>query len=133
MAAVGIAGQRRDMGDELTTAAVIGDRDLDAAFIGLVGLAFADAFDLGSMQGVDLPAAFTLAQVPDAAGQRQRQTEGRHKFRPPGDLASDVADHRTQHGAQPLELPVGPLALLGVSITLILDQRDLADPRIGLA
>ena len=52
-----------------------GDRDLDAELVGLVGLALADALDLGRVQGIDLAAALALALILDAPGERERQGE----------------------------------------------------------
>ena len=69
MAVIRISGQRLDMGDELAAADALewgSGRDLDAEFIGLMGLAHADALDLRSMQGIDLPAPLALALVPDS-------------------------------------------------------------------
>jgi hypothetical protein len=43
------------------------------------------------------------------------------------------ADNAAEIGAQLLEHPVGTLELLGVGIALMLDQGELAHPRIGLA
>ncbi|GLS36975.1 hypothetical protein GCM10010869_25670 [Mesorhizobium tianshanense] len=77
------------MGDELAAAAALqrgGDRDLDAELIGLVGLTLADAFHLGSVQGIDLLAALALALVPDAPGKRQRQGEELGQFGLPASL-----------------------------------------------
>jgi hypothetical protein len=37
-----------------------GDRDLDAELIGCAGVALADAFDLGSVEGIQLSAALAL-------------------------------------------------------------------------
>jgi hypothetical protein len=37
-----------------------GDRDLDAELIGRAGVALADAFDLGVVEGIQLPAALAL-------------------------------------------------------------------------
>src|SRR5450631_1026284 len=48
-------------------------------------------------------------------------------------LAADVADDAAEIGPQLLQHPVGALELLGVGITLMLDQSELAHPRIGLA
>jgi hypothetical protein len=36
------------------------DRDFDAELVRRAGLAFADAFDLGGMEGIKLPTALTL-------------------------------------------------------------------------
>ena len=49
------------------------------------------------------------------------------------DLAADVANDAAQIGPQLLEHPVGALELLGMGITLVLDQGELAHPLVGLA
>ena len=49
-------------------------------------------------------------------------------MRPP-----DVADDAAQIGLEPAQASVGALELMGMGIALMLDQRQLADPRIGLA
>ena len=56
MAVIRVAGQRLGVGDELAALGAIergGERDLDAEFVGAMGLALADAFDLGRVQRVD--------------------------------------------------------------------------------
>jgi hypothetical protein len=72
--------------------------------------------------------------IAHAPGPRQDGTED-HLFEPNVaiDLAGDVADHPAQIGPEFLERPVGAPELLGVGVPLMLDQRELADPRIGLA
>ena len=57
-----------------------------------------------------------------------------HVLEPPIalDLAADVADDAAEIGAKLLEGSVGTLELLGMGIALVLDERELADPRIGL-
>ncbi len=63
VAVVGVAGQRLGMGDELAALGAMergGERDLDAKLVGTMGLAFADAFDLGCVEGIELPSALTL-------------------------------------------------------------------------
>jgi hypothetical protein len=57
---IGIAGQRLGMQHELATRGTgLGgdDRDLDAELVGRTGLAFANAFDLRGVEGIELPAA----------------------------------------------------------------------------
>ena len=46
------------------------------------------------------------------------------------DLAGNVANDAAQIGPQLLQHPVGALELLGVGIALMLDQGELAHPRI---
>ena len=67
---VGVAGQRLGMGDELTTLGAIergGERHLDPELVGVMGFSLANAFDLGRVQGIDLPSALMLgaARAPD--------------------------------------------------------------------
>jgi hypothetical protein len=62
VAVVRIARQRLGVGDELAALGAIErgrDRDLDAELIRAVRLAFADAFDLGRVQGID-PRALSM-------------------------------------------------------------------------
>ena len=136
VAVIGIAGQRLHMGDELAALGVLergGNADLDAELVRPVGLALADALDFRRVQGIDLRPALTLLLLAHAA--RQRQQLGERRFEPAValDLAADVADDAAEIGPQLLQHPVGALELLGVGIALMLDQGELAHPRIGLA
>src|SRR6266478_360430 len=73
VAVIGIAGQRLHMGDELAALAVLeggGNADLDAELVRSMGLAFAGAFDLRRMQGIDLRPALTLLLLAHAARQQ---------------------------------------------------------------
>jgi hypothetical protein len=135
VAVIGIAGQRLHMSDELAALAVLeggGNAHLDAELVRPMSLAFADAFDFRRMQGIDLRPALMLLLLVYAPRQQQQLCE-RH-FEPAGvlDLAANVANDAAEIGAQLLEHPVGALELLGMGITLMLDQSELADPRIGL-
>ena len=58
------------------------DRGLDAELVGRAGLALADAFDLGGMEGIKLPAALALLLRADLRGARQRPGERRLQFWP---------------------------------------------------
>jgi hypothetical protein len=58
------ARERGDIGGD--------DRDLDAELVGRAGLAFADALDLGGMEGIQLPAALALLLGADLGGAPQR-------------------------------------------------------------
>src|SRR4051812_47252693 len=63
---IGVAGERLHVGDKLAAPAAVEGRrhaDLDAELIGFVGLAFANALDLRSMQRVELPATLALALI----------------------------------------------------------------------
>lgn len=97
-----------------------------------MGLALADAFDLRRVQATDLRPALTLLLLAHAP--RQRQQLCKRGFEPAVaiDLAPNVADHAAEIGPQRLERPAGALELLGVGIALMLNQRELAHPRIGL-
>jgi hypothetical protein len=80
VAVVGIARQRCRVQHELAArrSGVGGhDRDLYAELPGRPGLAFADAFELWGMEGIELPAALTLALRADLGGPRERALEGR--------------------------------------------------------
>ena len=82
MAVIGIAGQRRHMGDELPAFRAMergGDRNFDAKLIRAMRLAFPDAFDLGRVQGIDFSAALVLALVAHPFGQPQRLTKTSRK------------------------------------------------------
>ena len=71
VAVVRIAGQRLGVQHELTARrAGIGgdDRCLDPELVGRAGLALADAFDLGRVEGIELPAALTLLLRADLGG-----------------------------------------------------------------
>ena len=98
-----------------------------------MGLAFADAFDLRRVQGIDLRPALTLLLLADAPRQRQQLCKCRFEPAVALDLAADVADHAAEIGPHRLELPVVAFELLGVGIALMQDQGELAHPRIGLA
>ena len=77
--------------------------------------------------------ALTLLLLAHPAGQQQRLGEAPLRARVAVDLAADVADDAAEIGPERAQRPVGALELLGVGIALVLDQRELADPRIGLA
>src|SRR5579872_5696240 len=86
------------------------------------------------VQRVDLGSALALRLLAHLSSQRQDASE-HHLLEPaiPLDLASDVADDTAEIGSERLQGPVGALELLGVGIALVLDQRELANPCIGLA
>jgi hypothetical protein len=77
-----------------------GDRDFDAELIGRAGLALADAFDLGSVEGIELPATLALLLRTDLAGAGKRPLERFLQGRLAGDLAADVADDAAEPRAQ---------------------------------
>jgi hypothetical protein len=49
------------------------------------------------------------------------------------DLAGNVADDAAQIGLELAQSPVGAVELAGMGIALVLDERELADPRVRLA
>ena len=64
VAVVRVARQRLGVGDELAALGAMergGERDLDAELVRPMRLAFADAFDLGRVQRIDLLSALMLA------------------------------------------------------------------------
>jgi len=130
-----IAGQRLGVEDELAALAAPvggGDGDLDPELIGLVGFALPDALDFGGMPGIELGAALVLVLRADAHGLAERPGEDRLQPRVPFDLARDIPDQPAEAGAQELQLPVGPLELLGMGVALRHLRRALGEPRIGL-
>ena len=81
------------MQDELAASgAGIGgdDRSLDAELIGRAGLALADTLDLGSVEGIQLPATLALLLGADLIGPCERPLEPRLDVRLACDLAADV-------------------------------------------
>lgn len=133
---IGIARQRLDMGDELAAPGVAeggSHRDLDAELVRPVGPALADAFDFRGVQGIDLGSALALLLLAHAPRQHQQLGERRFESAVALDLAVDVANDAAEQGPQLLQHPVGALELLGMAITPVLNQSELADPRIGLA
>src|ERR1700738_5635956 len=71
------------------------DRNLDAELVGRTGLAFADAFGLGGMEGIQLPAALALLLGSYLGGTRQRQGKRRLDVRVAFDPPADVTDSPT--------------------------------------
>jgi transposase-like protein len=61
---------------------------------------------------------------------RNRRIEGEHPYLY---LDGIVMKRSTQIGLEPAQASVGALELMGMGIALMFDQRQLADPRIGLA
>src|SRR4051812_32722891 len=87
----------------------------------------------GACKRVELPATLALALILDPTSPRERQREQVCEFRSADNLASDVADDAAEHRADAPQGSGSPLELLGVGIALVPDQRDLADPQVGLA
>src|ERR1041385_2383813 len=102
-----LSRQRLGVQHELTAwgAGVGGDdRGLDAELVGGAGLAFADALDLGSVEGIELPAALALLLRADLIGARERPLEHRLKISLAADVAANVTDN-AKPGAQQAQLP----------------------------
>src|SRR5487761_2131402 len=98
-----IAGQRLGVQHELAAGRAGvggGDRDLDAELIGRAGFALADAFDIGGVEGIKLPATLTLLLRTDLAGARQWPLECLLQGRLAGNLAVNVTDDTAEPRAQ---------------------------------
>ena len=74
MSVVGTSRQRLGVEHKLAagSAGICGDdRGLDAEFVGRAGFALADAFDLGRVEGIELPPALALLLGTDLLGARE--------------------------------------------------------------
>jgi hypothetical protein len=96
---MGVAGQRVHMGDEPATVGVADcgcNHDFDAELVRPVSLAFADAFDLRRVQGVDVRPALIPLLFAYAVHRRQQLSERRFEpavsVDPAGDVADDAAE-----------------------------------------
>src|ERR1035438_10080398 len=130
MAVIGIAWQCLRVDDELAALAVLeggGNADLDAELVGLVGLALADALHLRRMQAVDLGPALSALLGAYAPRQAQQASERRLKPGIAVDLAGNVADHTAKIGFERAQSLVGALELLGMGVTLMLDQGERSE------
>ena len=83
------------------------------------------------MQRVDLLATLPLTLVANLMGQRQRQGEGVTEGGVVDDLAPDIADNAAQEGSDRRKA-LFALELFRMGVALVLDQGELANPRIGL-
>jgi hypothetical protein len=136
VAVIGIAWQRLGVEHELAArCAGIGgdDRGLDAELVGRAHFALADALDLGSVEGIQLPPALALLLGADLVGARQRPFEGRFELWLAGDLAADVTDDAAEPDAQQTQLAMVALELLGVGIAASHHRGVLGNAQIGLA
>ena len=131
-----IAVQRLDVQDELA-ALGLGDRrydaDLAAELVGRAGFTFANAFNLGCVERVDLLPALAVVLVADFDRQVPQRREALAESRIARDLAVDVADQPAEPGAQELEFSVGALELMRMGIAPGHDRRPLGEPEIALA
>ena len=96
-------------------------------------LALADALHFRRVQGIDLGSALTLILRQHAPGEAQRLGKDFFELGVAIDASPDVSDDAAQIGLKPAQASVGALKLMGMGIALMLNQRQLADPRIGLA
>src|ERR1700676_2915868 len=112
---IGVARQRLTVEHELATRrAGVGadDRSLDAELVRRSCLAFTDAFDLGGVEGIELPAALTLSLGTNLLGAPERSGKCRLEIFLAFDLAADVASEPAQPRAQETQLAMMPLELL---------------------
>src|SRR6266516_7722665 len=119
------------MGDELAACGMPhrgGDADLDPELVGTVRLALADAFDLRSVQRINLAASLAALLFQHAPGQEQRPHERFPQNLIPGNVPLDVANDPAEIGLELAQAPVGALELMGMGVALMLDQCQLADP-----
>ena len=108
VAVVGVARHRLGVGDELAAFGAMergGERDLDAELVGPMGLALADALDLGRVQRIDLLSALMLKLLAHAAGEHQRVGEDALQCGVALDLAHDVARDPTEISADTSSAP----------------------------
>src|ERR1700716_2666769 len=145
VAVIGLARQGLGVDDELPAFRTLQrrrQRRFDAELVWLVRLALADAFHFRRVQAEDapigpFPRAFDAAQVLVLRAHAARQHEGMREDILQGlvasDLAHNVANDAAEKGLQRLQRSPRPFELFGVRVALLLDERELADARIGLA
>jgi hypothetical protein len=100
MSVVGIARQHLGVEHKLDAgSAGIGgdDRGFDTELVGRAGFALADAFDLGRVEGIELPPALALLLGADLLGARERPFQYGLEIGLPGDLAADIADEAARN------------------------------------
>src|SRR5215470_11359132 len=107
-------------------------RDLAAELVRRPGLAFADAFDLGRVQRIDLMTALPVILETYPCCQREQIGKALLERLLAGDLAPDVADHPAEPDAQELELPPRPLELVGMRVAPDHDRGALGEAPIAL-
>jgi hypothetical protein len=110
-----------------------GNRDLYTKLVGHAGFSLPYALYLPGMQAVDFPAPLVLPLLQTPARQMQGLAADVQEIVLAGDLAGDVADGAAEIGPESAKRPSGALEVLGMSIALVPDQVELADPHIGLA
>src|SRR5215469_18249492 len=131
VAIVGVSRQRLGVQHELTArGAGVGGDDRGLELVGGAGLAFADALDLGSVEGIELPAALALLLGADLIGARERPLEHGLKISLAADVAANVTDDPAKPGAQQAQLPAVTVELLGMGIAPRHHRRALGDAQI---
>src|SRR6185437_7915746 len=103
MSVEGVAVQCLGMEHELAAlgpSCGCGDRHLAAELLGRMRLAFANAFDLGRVQRIDLGAALAVVLMPYFDGKIEEVGKARLELGPARDLPADVTDETTQADAQ---------------------------------
>jgi hypothetical protein len=88
------------------------------------------ALDLGSVEGIQLPATLALLLGADLIGPCERPLEPRLDVRLACDLAADVADDATKPAAQDAQFATVALELLGIAPRH--HDGALGDAQIGL-
>src|SRR6476661_7971169 len=135
MAVVRVAMQGFGMQHELPAFGRSGwrsDRDLAAELVGGTGLSFADALNLGRVQRIDLRPALTLLLMAHTQRQIEQRAEAVFERCVALDLAADVTDDAAEPRVQELQLPPGPLELMGMRIAPDHDGGALGQPQIAL-
>jgi hypothetical protein len=136
--AIRIARQRLGMDGELAALAALeggGDADLDAELVGLVRLALADAFSLGGVPAVDLGPRWprSCASTRCARISSFANFDSSHGLCSIFDFADDIANDAAEIGLELAQRAIGTLELAGMGIALVHDERELADPLVGLS
>ncbi len=108
-------------------------RHFDAELVRAMRLALADAFDLGRVQAVDLPAPLLLALLAHTFSEIGRTAEYVGQRLADLNPASDVALDAAEESSDLAQRLVRALELLGVRIALMGDERVLANALIGLS
>jgi hypothetical protein len=103
-------------------------RDLAAELVGYAGLAFADAFNLGRVQAIDLVAALAGILVSHAQREIEQRAEARRERVIAGDLAAEVADDAAEPDAQELEPAPCSFELMGMAIAADHDPASRFQP-----
>ena len=115
VAVIGPSGQRLGVDGELAAFAAVqrgGDGGLDAELVRPVRLAFADAFDLRRVQGIDMPSAVARLLGQNTVGLVKLGGKLVLQEAVAGDLAGDVADGAAKKGSERPQLGFGAVECL---------------------